>query len=468
MTKRISAAFAVCVLLGWIPAWGAGPAQAQGRAGRVEVGPFVGGYTFDEDLELKNSVVGGARGGYWLSDRFLVEFSLAGVPTKEEDGGDRASLVQGHADLLYHFDLGWIVEPFVAAGLGAARYDVNSKGGKDWGFLLNYGVGARYWINDRIAARVDLRQPITFGSTDYNLMYTVGVSFLLGGAPPAPMAGVLPPRAPTASLTASPSTVQRGESAVLSWTANDATVVTIDGIGAVGAGGSRRVTPRDSTTYRLTARGPGGQVNAATSVSVIAAPTSAPTANLTAAPGTVKWGEPTTLSWTSANATDVAIDGLGAVGTSGSRSVTPNVTTTYRLVAKGPGGMAEATAPVTVELPEKVCISLHIEFDFDKADIKPQYHGEIGKVAEFMKTYPKTAAVIEGHTDNIGTKEYNEKLSLRRADAVVAYLADKYGIQPLRLSSKGYGFSRPVADNATDEGRQKNRRIDAIIDCAVK
>ena len=108
MRRKTLWACAFCALVAGIVS--AGSALAQGRAGRVEVGPFLGGYVFDDELELENSVVLGARGGYWLTDRVLGELSLAGVPTEEEDGGDSASLVQGHADLLYHFDLGWKLE----------------------------------------------------------------------------------------------------------------------------------------------------------------------------------------------------------------------------------------------------------------------------------------------------------------------------------------------------------------------
>jgi OOP family OmpA-OmpF porin len=117
---------------------------------------------------------------------------------------------------------------------------------------------------------------------------------------------------------------------------------------------------------------------------------------------------------------------------------------------------------------EQVCITLKIEFDFDKADIKPKYHDQIKQVSDFMTTYPDTTAVIEGHTDNVGTADYNQKLSQRRAESVRQYLVDKFGISPARLKSVGYGFNKPIADNGTAEGRAKNRRIDAVIDCAVK
>jgi OOP family OmpA-OmpF porin len=128
---------------------------------------------------------------------------------------------------------------------------------------------------------------------------------------------------------------------------------------------------------------------------------------------------------------------------------------------------APAPAPKPAPVPEKVCITLNIEFDFDKSNIKPKYHEEIGKVADFMNKYPETTAVIEGHTDNKGSYPYNIKLSERRADSVRNYLIEKYGINADRLSTRGYGYTKPVASNKTDEGRQKNRRVDAVIDCII-
>lgn len=118
--------------------------------------------------------------------------------------------------------------------------------------------------------------------------------------------------------------------------------------------------------------------------------------------------------------------------------------------------------------PVKVCIPLNIKFEVDSAEILPKYDLDITKVADFMKKNSTTTAIIEGHTDNVGTEEYNRGLSQRRAESVVNELVNKFGIERSRVSAKGYGMSRPVADNATEEGRQKNRRIEAVIDCALE
>ena len=133
-----------------------------------------------------------------------------------------------------------------------------------------------------------------------------------------------------------------------------------------------------------------------------------------------------------------------------------------------PMAAVPAVAPAAAPAPPryKYCITLHIEFDIDRAVIRPEYRDEVAKAGDFMKKYPTTTAVIEGHTDNVGSYDHNMELSQRRAESVVNYLAENFGIDRSRLTAKGYGFSRPIADNSTDAGKQKNRRIEAIIDCA--
>jgi len=123
----------------------------------------------------------------------------------------------------------------------------------------------------------------------------------------------------------------------------------------------------------------------------------------------------------------------------------------------------EITSP-----PERLCMTLKVEYSTNSADIDPRFYGEVDKVGEYMKKYPTTTAVIEGHTDNVGGNDYNLKLSQKRAEKVVSYLEEKFGIDHSRLTAKGYGASRRIAYNDTPEGRQKNRRINAVIDCVIK
>ncbi|MDQ1335506.1 MAG: hypothetical protein QG552_2456 [Thermodesulfobacteriota bacterium] len=100
----------------------------------------------------------------------------------------------------------------------------------------------------------------------------------------------------------------------------------------------------------------------------------------------------------------------------------------------------------------------NVLFDFDKSNIKPQFHGLLDEVVAVFKQNPGLRTRIEGHTDNVGTAAYNKKLSLRRANSVMGYLVKK-GIAKDRLTIEGFGFTRPVAPNDTKEGRALNRRV---------
>lgn len=136
--------------------------------------------------------------------------------------------------------------------------------------------------------------------------------------------------------------------------------------------------------------------------------------------------------------------------------------------ACGPAPAAAEPAPLPVPPPappEKICMNLNVQFDLNKADVKEKYLGAIEEAAKFMKDNPEATAVIEGHADNLGNYEYNIKLSERRAENVKNIMVDKFGVEASRLSTKGYGYTKPIATNKTAEGRQKNRRIDAVIEC---
>jgi OOP family OmpA-OmpF porin len=128
--------------------------------------------------------------------------------------------------------------------------------------------------------------------------------------------------------------------------------------------------------------------------------------------------------------------------------------------------------PVMVIVPVKVktqqyCSILDLQFEIKQDDIQREMKEKLSVLGTFMKKYPQTTAVIEGHTDDVGTEEFNLKLSEQRAQSVVNYLIDSFHIDASRLSAVGYGMYRPIADNGSSEGRRANRRIDAVIACAT-
>jgi len=290
---------------------------------------ILGGYSFDGKQHLETRPVIGVRGGYNFTKYFGVEALFDFIPTKgtRAGNGDAQAYHYG-GDLLLHLLPDNKLVPFLAAGYGGISIDRDNQKIISRS-VFDYGAGIKYFMTDNLALRGDFRQLVYRNDkTVFNYEYTVGITYQFG--------------------------------------------------------------------WKQAAAAP--------------EPEAAPASE---AP-------------------------LGPV-------------------------------PVTEPTPEKMkyCVNLDIEFDINKADIRPQYHDEVAKVGDFMKKYPTTTAVIEGYTDEVGNDEYNMKLSQRRAESVVNYLGEKFGIERSRLSAKGYGKAKPIADNSTETGRQKNRRINAIIDCAI-
>ncbi len=109
-------------------------------------------------------------------------------------------------------------------------------------------------------------------------------------------------------------------------------------------------------------------------------------------------------------------------------------------------------------------IILHgVEFEFNSAKLKIESYPVLDDAARILTMHPEIDVEVQGHTDHIGSDEYNLKLSQKRAEAVRDYLIDKHMIEPVRLIPVGYGERKPIADNSTEEGRQKNRRVEFLI-----
>ena len=197
-------------------------------------------------------------------------------------------------------------------------------------------------------------------------------------------------------------------------------------------------------------------------------PPPAPTVSLSASPATIQQGQCATLTWSSANAASALIaPEVGKVDLAGVREVCPRNTTQYTIAAVGEGGTRSAATTVTVTPPPapKVIdrLAIHVNFDFDKATVRDADAAELKKALEFVKKYAGYKISIEGHTDSIGTDQYNQRLSERRAAAVREYLL-KHGVaNGARIRSVGYGESKPIADNSTEEGRFQNRRVEILI-----
>lgn len=243
------------------------------------------------------------------------------------------------------------------------------------------------------------------------LLLAALVSFAVGckkKVPPPPPPPPPPPTttttAPTAapvinSFTAEPSTIQPGQSSTLSWSITGATDMSIDqGVGAIQSSGQRQVFPRNSTTYTLTARGPGGM---------------------------------------------------------DSRSVTVEVST------PPPPPPPPSTTPTlsSADLLQQQAQDAY--FDFDKSDIRPDARDALTKDAALLKQIfqqdPNFSVIVEGHCDERGSAEYNLALGDRRATAAKDFLV-QLGVPADHLKTISYGKERPQCTEATEECWQKNRR----------
>ncbi|AZV47048.1 thrombospondin [Nautilia sp. PV-1] len=109
-----------------------------------------------------------------------------------------------------------------------------------------------------------------------------------------------------------------------------------------------------------------------------------------------------------------------------------------------------------------IITTLRLNFDFNKAVVKKIYYPELKKVAEILKNNPSLKIEVAGYTDNIGSAEYNLKLSQKRAEAVKKILVNVYGINPQRIVAKGYGEAYPLVPNTTETNRALNRRVEIV------
>jgi peptidoglycan-associated lipoprotein len=170
--------------------------------------------------------------------------------------------------------------------------------------------------------------------------------------------------------------------------------------------------------------------------------------------------------------------GLGSVGPQGSTNVTPERSTTYTLIATGPGGRAEATARVTVNIPPPPppappAAGPSIEelfrqsirdafFDFDKSDIRPDARVALTQSAEFLRRYPQVRVLIQGHCDERGSTEYNLGLGEARTQAAKQFVVS-LGISAERIQTVSYGKERPFCTESNEECWQLNRRAHFVL-----
>ena len=114
----------------------------------------------------------------------------------------------------------------------------------------------------------------------------------------------------------------------------------------------------------------------------------------------------------------------------------------------------------------RITMTSHTAFDTDSVNIKPAFHSTLDKLADVVVRYGKTSLTVVGHIDNVGSNQYNQKLSERRAVSVAQYFESRH-VSPLRLATLGKGEGEPVASNTTESGRSANRRVEIYVEPVV-
>ena len=219
----------------------------------------------------------------------------------------------------------------------------------------------------------------------------------------------------------------------------------------------------------------------ATETAPAAALATAPVAQITATPSFISAGDEVQLSWRTTDATSVSIDGIGDVPTSGVKTVTPSVSTSYHLVAKGAGGTADASARVTVNAaavsaPAVVVPTRNLSaeeefkgsvqdifFDYDTYDVRADAQSALSRDASYLVSHPDTKIVIGGYCDERGSNEYNLALGQNRADATKKALVTA-GVAANRIRVISYGKEKPFCSESSEECWQQNRRGGFVID----
>jgi len=342
---RVALTAALCVFL--LPMY----ALSEIRAGSFEVSPF-GGYNFFQDRQnLENSFLFGARLGYNFTKNFGIEGAAEYIGSSVDDKAklwtkegqftspiDDVDITFYHLDLIYHFMPDGNFNPFIVAGYGLANYDpeINDH---DMAFG-SFGLGAKYWLSDNFALRLDLRDNIVWDETIHNIQGTLGIVFAFGGkakSAPAPLA-------------------------------------------------KKELKPE------------------------------------------------------------------------------PKATAPMVILASEPKAEEKVVAVVSQPAPVVVLAFEDIHFDFDRSTLTKEAQAILKRSIQLLKENPKAKLRIAGYTSARGTTEYNQKLSERRARAVYDYLTTEGLISPERLTTIGYGETRPamyepIPGNIYSEAAKANMRV---------
>lgn len=435
-------------------------ALAGNRAGAVNFSLNYGLYMYEGDQNLRDDLnqAYGVGIGYNLSENFEIEALINRITgTDYENTDNEIKGLLTRAEALYHLMPDSPVVPYVAFGVGNMELNPE-RGPTEDTFGAIYGVGIKFFMDEFWALRFDVRHFIGFdqgvdewSETDNNLLATLGVNLQLGGQKPASAPRDTDGDGVTDDLDKCPDT-PKGVSVDASGCPLDS-----DGDGVPDYLDKCPDTPKgvavDTNGCELDSDGDGV---CDSSDKCPNTPKGVEVDENGCPPDTDGDGVPDYLDKCPDTPKGAPVDRVGCPLDSDGDGV-------YDYLDRCPG-----TAK-GIMVDEKGCplsFTLEIEFDNNKADIRPVYHDRMAEAAAFIAKYPAPQILIAGHTDSSGSDAYNQKLSERRAANVRQYLIDNFGIKSDKLVAKGYGESQPIASNETAAGRQKNRRVEVVC-CAV-
>ncbi len=407
---------------------------AQVKAGSVHVTPTIGMYKFEGNEDMHSAINLGLRAGYNFTKYIGVEGFAHWTPTgpigeAEWSRGSNVNVFGYGMEGIFHILPNGAFVPFVAVGVGGVHYSTTWQDtfeNKRDKIAADYGAGVKYFLSENVALRADVRHVLPFQDKHNNFLGTVGLTFAFGGAKKA----MEPPPAP-APAPAAPVVADSDNDGVLDNA--DKCPGTPAGV-AVDKDGCPLDSDKDGV-YDYLDKCPG------TPAGVVVDKDGCPL-------DSDKDGVYDYLDKCPGTPAGVQVDKDGCP---------PPVV--QKVVPQA------AAAP---EIIEKGRTTLKVLFDTNKSVIKKGYFADVDALAAVMKQYPDLNVIIEGHTDNVGSDAYNKKLSQSRADAVKKYIVDKAGIDATRIKAVGFGEEKPIADNATKEGKTKNRRVEAAVDYIIK
>jgi len=395
-------------------------ARAEIKAGSVEVTPYAGYNFFEKRQNLENQPIVGGRLGYNITNWLGIEGNWNWIKSYVDDKSTRPTM-QGqfsaptdsvfithyNLDLLYHFFPESRINPYITAGYGIVHYTpkINNKNLS----VLDFGVGAKFWVADNIALRADIRDNMIFDEHIHDVATTLGVVFAFGGK----------------STAATP--VDSDNDGVFD--PNDKCPGTPAGV-KVDKDGCPLDSDKDGVVdYLDKCPGTPAGVKVDTNGCPLDSDQDGVADYLDKCPGTPA---------------GVKVDMNGCPP-----------------VAVVPAHVKEAAAKRFCSKPAVLAIN----FDTNKSDIKPEYYAELKTVGDFLSYFPNAKGEISGHTDSTASNAYNQKLSEQRAESVEKYISKTFGVNPGRITTKGYGETKPIASNKTKAGRATNRRIVANFTC---